>query len=649
MLRNLRFLFLLLFGFPVAGHAADGLGLRVLTYNIHHGEGTDGRLDIQRVARVLLDLAPDVVALQEVDRKTARIDGEDHLEQLASVTGWQAAFGEAMPFQGGHYGNAILSRFPLTELETHALPFRQGQEPRCALVATVTPDNGLPPFRVVSTHLSHDVEEVRIEQASEIAALLERKADLPVILAGDFNARPRSATMQVFQSNRWVDQVAPKSVIDYVLTREADPWERRELFISEDRVTSDHRPVLVDLVWKGKRQPRMNAGGFPGALVVLGDGIDPDEPELGRQLRELLKDTGVRRRFPGEITLAELERSRTLLEQGGSVVGSTGLLRLLTGVDFSVNDDGVLVVQGRRARGMGGGGSVTGGDSREIVLSADKPVDLTALRRAAVEGNRDPFPSDPAATPEVPKGTLVLVGGARVPKDVLDSFFAAAGETDARIGIIPISSPHPVKGTHWMEREARSRGVEEVVVLEGRTPGEVDAPESLAFLQRATGIWFGGGRQWRFVDAYENTEAAGALHGVLQRGGVIGGTSAGASIQGEYMARGNPLGSKEIMADGYERGLGYLPGVAVDQHFTERNRFADLASLVDTYPQLLGVGIDESTALIVRGGVGKVAGKGGVHFYDRRQPVPEGGPDHETVSAGGAYDLVKRAVVRRPE
>src|SRR5690606_23996748 len=91
-------------------------------------------------------------------------------------------------------------------------------------------------------------------------------------------------------------------------------------------------------------------------------------------------------------------------------------------------------------------------------------------------------------------------------------------------------------------------------------------------LGSATGIWFGGGRQWRFVDAYEDTPAVAAMFQCLENGGIIGGSSAGASIQGELLIRGAPVGNQIMVQDGYRRGLGFLPGVGIDQHFSQRNR-----------------------------------------------------------------------------
>jgi len=132
---------------------------------------------------------------------------------------------------------------------------------------------------------------------------------------------------------------------------------------------------------------------------------------------------------------------------------------------------------------------------------------------------------------------------------------------------------------------------------------------------------------------------------VLKRGGVIGGSSAGATIQGDYLCRGSPLGNFEMMAEGYERGLGLLPGVAIDQHFAQRKRFPDMTQLMKFRPQLLGIGIDEATALIVRGSTAEILGQNQAHFYDYRAGKPEGDKDYVTLKSGQKFDLVGRKVV----
>ncbi len=156
-------------------------------------------------------------------------------------------------------------------------------------------------------------------------------------------------------------------------------------------------------------------------------------------------------------------------------------------------------------------------------------------------------------------------------------------------------------------------------------------------LEDATAIWFGGGRQWNLVDSYQNTLAHRCMHDVLLRGGAIGGSSAGASIQGDYMPRGNPLGNLDMMAEGYERGLGFLTGVAIDQHFTQRRRQKDLEQLTRKHPQLVGIGIDEGTAIIVRGSVAEVIGLGSV---TARLPATDGDTRNFIFPTSSKFDLI---------
>ena len=108
------------------------------------------------------------------------------------------------------------------------------------------------------------------------------------------------------------------------------------------------------------------------------------------------------------------------------------------------------------------------------------------------------------------------------------------------------------------------------------------------------------------------------------------------------MPRGDPLGNLNIIAEGYERGFGFLKGVACDQHFFARKRLADMTQLMTAYPQLLGIGIDEGTVIIVRGTKMEVIGKSKVAVYDRRKPVKPGEKDYEELEAGSVYDLEAR-------
>lgn len=225
--------------------------LRVLTYNIHHAQGTDGKFDYARIAKIIKDLKPDIVALQEVDRNTDRASGIDQAKKLGELTGMQHAFGTAMHFSGGQYGEAILSRFPLEDVKSYRLPFRTEQEPRCALATRILPDNGIPELIFVGTHLCHQSRENRTEQAQRINHLFASdKSSIPVVLAGDLNARPGSEPMKLLKEH-WVDAIAPQSRIDYILLRSEDPWKVLEVKIVDDLVASDHRPVLAVLQWQG--------------------------------------------------------------------------------------------------------------------------------------------------------------------------------------------------------------------------------------------------------------------------------------------------------------------------------------------------------------------------------------------------------------
>ena len=167
--------------------------MRVMTYNIHHGEGEDKRIDLPRLAAIIKAADPDVVALQEVDNKTRRSGNVDQGAELGRLTGLRAQFSAAMPYQGGEYGQAILSKHPTGELTVHRLPQTVSTEPRIAMAATITPGSGVPPFRFVGTHLSanRDPSE-RDLQAKALAEALAADRSLPTILVGDTNAVPGS-------------------------------------------------------------------------------------------------------------------------------------------------------------------------------------------------------------------------------------------------------------------------------------------------------------------------------------------------------------------------------------------------------------------------------------------------------------------------
>ncbi len=227
--------------------------LRVLSYNIHHGEAMDGQFDYERLAKVINDLSPDIVALQEVDDATERASGVDQAALLGKLCKMHHTFGQAMPYQGGRYGEAILSRFPILRTAVHPLPYEPNREPRAALEAWIEPE-GIGLLRFVGTHLCHQDDDVRVQQTTRLRQLFNDRHGPPTILAGDFNARPGSNPMNVLLDAGWNDAVAPLSRIDYILVHASDPWKVVEVQIIDEPVVSDHDPVLVVLQWQERSE-----------------------------------------------------------------------------------------------------------------------------------------------------------------------------------------------------------------------------------------------------------------------------------------------------------------------------------------------------------------------------------------------------------
>ncbi len=229
--------------------------IRILSYNIHHGAGMDGKLDLERIARIITSVNPDIVSLQEVDNQTGRSRGVDQAKELARLTGMKYAYGPAMDFSGGKYGNAILTKFIVVESKTIPLP----GEPRSALCVTLkTSRKNVPPveFLFIATHL--DTAKVpRIASVPLIENLFGSTPDLPAIIAGDFNAIPNSPTMEAFgktwknatnQKNLFTVPVAnPSEQIDYVLCRPAGKWKAISAKVLDEAIASDHRPILAEL------------------------------------------------------------------------------------------------------------------------------------------------------------------------------------------------------------------------------------------------------------------------------------------------------------------------------------------------------------------------------------------------------------------
>ena len=231
--------------------------LRVMTYNIRHGEGADGRIDLERIAAVIRAQAPDLVALQEVDRATGRAGGTDQAAELGRLTGLRPFFGQALPFDGGSYGEALLARLDVESWAVPALPAAPDHEPRAALEVRVRLEEGAL-VRFVGTHLDHTQDPAdRIAQARALEELLRAEPELPTVLAGDFNDEPGAQSLAPF-AQRWLDALGPDRratwpadephlAIDHVFVAPYGRWHKRAAFIVPEALASDHRPVVVDL------------------------------------------------------------------------------------------------------------------------------------------------------------------------------------------------------------------------------------------------------------------------------------------------------------------------------------------------------------------------------------------------------------------
>jgi cyanophycinase len=237
-----------------------------------------------------------------------------------------------------------------------------------------------------------------------------------------------------------------------------------------------------------------------------------------------------------------------------------------------------------------------------------------------------------------------LAGGGDLGPEILKRFLELAGGPDAHIVVIPTAAAEEVFSSDWIGlAPLRALGASRLTILHTRDRRVADSEAFVAPLRAATGVWIPGGRQGRLVDAYLGTRTQQELASVLNRGGVVGGSSAGASIMASYLVRGGVETNAILMAPGYEQGFGLLRNAAVDQHLLTRNRITDLTLILEAHPELLGIGLDEGTALVVRGDLAEVVGRSIVTVYDDT--------DHPNAFTwlvpGNVYDLGERELERR--
>jgi cyanophycinase len=254
-------------------------------------------------------------------------------------------------------------------------------------------------------------------------------------------------------------------------------------------------------------------------------------------------------------------------------------------------------------------------------------------------------------------GTLLIIGGHADDSIFIPMFKKLAGGNQAEIVIIPTARNDESlsKDPDFTELVARFEkyGFKKISVLHTRNPKEANSPEFTEPLKTATGVWFQGGRQWRLADSYLNTLTHLDIYGVLHRDGVVAGTSAGATIQGSYLARGDTKANTIMMGD-HEEGLSFIKNVAIDQHLLARNRQFDMFEILSKKPGLLGIGLDENTGIIVNKNTFKVVGEHYVAIYDDTRWSEErdttiqlnSRKEFYLLKLGDQYDLLNRKILK---
>lgn len=264
-----------------------------------------------------------------------------------------------------------------------------------------------------------------------------------------------------------------------------------------------------------------------------------------------------------------------------------------------------------------------------------------------------PFKAEPFGTGAVKvgpaNGTVIAVGGGAQGPEIYKAFIDAAGGSDALILDVPNNSipDRASAAPKWAGEGLRKNGARNVRVLFTQSREVADSDAFVAIIKQARGIWFDGGRQYLDVAAYGGTKAEHAFWGVLERGGVIGGSSAGMAILGDFLVRGAPSNNNYIEDyPGHEKGFGYLRNTATDMHVVARERLPDLTAVIARYPGVLGISADEGTAWVVHGDVGRIIGRDKAFVYTATGPTDKGMP-YLTLHPGDAYNLYTRQVVSR--
>ncbi len=254
-------------------------------------------------------------------------------------------------------------------------------------------------------------------------------------------------------------------------------------------------------------------------------------------------------------------------------------------------------------------------------------------------------------------GTIIAIGGHASDDIFLPLVKEKAGNSSVKLVVIPTA-----RGDEFFEDDSvfiklqkrfAAYAFESVEIMHTRSKQTANKKEFVAPLLQANAVWIMGGRQWRLADAYLNTLTHQELFALLKRGGVIAGTSAGATIMGSYMVRGDTGGNTIMMGD-HEKSFGFLKNTAIDQHLLARNRHFDMFEVLRKRPELLGIGLDENTAIVVKKNQIEVAGESYVAIYDGTRwseerdtiyPLPDNKKEFYFIKPGDRYDLKNRKII----
>ena len=288
-----------------------------------------------------------------------------------------------------------------------------------------------------------------------------------------------------------------------------------------------------------------------------------------------------------------------------------------------------------------------------------RPIQMILLALVLAIGLSSPVFGQESTEYGPPNGTLVIVGGGSMDgTGIVERFIElGGGAEDGRFVIVPTAGGNYDQEGNLREYEEertlrswRGRGLVNVSMLHTHDPAVANTEEFVAELRQATAVWFNGGRQWNIVDSYAGTLTYDEFHNVLARGGVIGGSSAGATIQGEYLVRGDTEGSQIVMTEeeNHQLGFEFLRKSAIDQHINARNRWDHIIPVIEEQPHLLGIGLSEGTAIIVTGDTFQVMGKWMVAVHDNTRAYQPWEKPYFVLAPGDVYDMKSRKIVPRP-